>query len=663
MQLPQYTKRVGPQAPMPALPPAQDSAYEGVIRFSEELRRTSNVLGQLAIDNERRVRAQTMQAEQASAWKAWSEAKAAYQETFFAPDTAYVVEEGYDVPNYVRGLQELENFESKFWEETQAGFTYSEAMNNFRQKMEQDHVGFENDLRTAGRDMHLSNLRNILQTTVDDLVDQGDAEGVKDELAAAADNGLISPMEYRDIGNASLRNIAYREVHLSARNMLQGTGDLEAALDDLDQHEGVEWEDMSGETQRLTLRQREELRSNLIQEDNRMRAAKKRREDEADRVGDEEAQRLYMRGNLTLDMLRDEEHPEMAGMYVSTREYWRKILERDDALAAGAGMAQDEAWQRETYANLYNWIEEGEYDQSRMRHLIMQAHVRGDITRAEFNSLNTRNRGRELNNALEDGTEVIESTGRELGLTAHERLEIKNRWHNWMINNGHMYRETDPETGEVTEFMNAGRFDHGEMVQAAYNMVKPAEVERLIQGMKDSSGGRLATGRQQRHAAVETQWKVDDLRFMGVLPDEQAAEALTRMQAQQDNLLGRQIGYDGVYGDHVQQSVVVDPRTGRRHYVLTGPARGRPAVAVEPSYEFTYRVENAEVDDDGGFIRGESVLYVRQGTGWARVRHEDIRKIRERLGIREPEETGFLQGIFQAQPRDMGDIYQGQGIR
>lgn len=651
MQLPQYTRRVGPQAPMPALPPVQDSAYEGVIRFSEEVKRTSNVLSQLALDNERRVRAQTMQAEQASAWKAWSEAKAAYQETFFAPDTAYVVEEGHDVPNYVRGLQEFENFESKFWEETQEGFTYSEAMNNFRQRMEQDRVGFENTLKTAGRDMHLDNLRNILQTTVDDLVDQGDAEGVRDELAAAAENGLISPMEYRDIGDASLRNIAYREVHLSARNLLQSTGDLEAALDDLDEHEGIEWEDMSGETQRLTLRQREELRSNLIQEDNRMRAAKKRREDEADRVGDEEAQRLHMRGDLTLDMLRDQDHEQLSGMYVSTREYWRKAIERENALAAGAGMAQDELNQRATYAELHSMIEDG-LDYQKIRELIHRAFVNGHITEPNFNTLNTRNRSRTINNTLQDGTKLIRDTARELGLSQIEAQNLVDGWHQRMLDDGYFIRTDDGRT-----LMNPEFRDHSQLMQIAYNMTRPVEINKIYEDVERQQRRRLATGAEQdRHWATRTQWKIDNVRFLGVDPNQRTYEVLNRLEAEQSDLFGREIGAGPT-------SVIVDPDTKRRIYVVEG-ARRPAAASGAPSYaqaspvrmEFTYRVEDPQTDEDGQFVSGRNQLYVKQNGDWVRVRESDLDGIRTRLGIEPVAQRQPLRLTPSASARTSRDV-------
>lgn len=625
MQLPVYQSRVTPPGPQQVVRPAENSAYEGVIQFAGALKNMGGTLAQAAINQEKRVRAQTMDKEVNEAWRDYLEMKTSYSQKYFSPDTAYLTPEGEDVPNYILGQRKLEEEFEKFYSEVADRFTYSEALQSFRLRYEQDMVGFGHTLTEKARGMHLAMLRHDVETSVNDFTERGDSEMVVDILKRAAENGTLNPMEAENLGNASLKQIHYNFVTDRARDMVATGASESAIMEKISELGFQEYEDYNGENRKLGAGEVDQIRSTIRAERNAKLADEQRQRAEDDRMGNEEAQRMYRDGSISHVQFRaallaaGKDEGPLAGLSWSSRERWLGIL---DSIDERANRGSEPPAEHGVIASIYGQIRAGT-PQPAVERMIYEA-FRGElINETQYRTLVAHNASRNVADVMSRGYKVIEDVGKADGRSVEDITIAK-------IKFDELLRDTydfliDTETGGIalTE-----KFDQQQLLTIARNFISTHDWDKWIDEFQRQGYANPVIGDPRRADIGEIfQYHIDNLYFLGLNVDDipEFVKALNYLEAGQGALIKNTFGVEA----HASSR---DPLTHRLvHSVMD--RRGKPI-------EITFRVEGVEKDNNGRIIRADERLYVsiynqHSGRNEWRPMDPDVFK-REVLGILPP---------------------------
>lgn len=634
MRISTYNPRVqgsGPAAPtQPGSPHFDTTERDGALAFSQELKRTSAVAGQLLLDHQNKVRTNAIRSQRNNAMNAFDEYRLEYQREYFSEDTAFNVNPDTGELNYITGLSKMEeNFNTFIEENLSKGFTYSEAYEMFQEAAESKRVGFEHDMRVMARQREMEWNVQSLNSRADALQDQGNADELVVLYQEAAE-GTLSPVDATQQLAARLKQMEYNEALEAIRAEIDADSDLETILEMINGFEDAEWgdaataiaeylgvEDVPGldeaameGAQRFGVEDLNQLRSAAQNEWKMHRDEKIRIQAEYDREGHELAQREWHQDTLNNNNLMDPEHPIYSRMSWRDRQYWMDRKEQEDQMSASARSKEmEEAALFDIYSKRFAGADLGELEA-----LALQYGQQGIISSSAYRGVQGWIGSNAYFDALGDGNSFIAREGKNLGLSEFDIKRAQHQFGQSMIEEGFFI--IDDETGMVEPNPDADPNLNQHVLERARSFIQEPDFQGMLEGMQSSrsrNDGAYQPGSLSESEAVDI--AISEGWFMYVKSPEEAARVLTQLEH-----TGLRMGQE-LFGRDPSQ--VYRTRTGegqgRSVYRYTfdvpipaDPASGDlPGQTVQRNVDITYKARIEGEDDEGNPTSGQFIPHIR----------------------------------------------------
>ena len=634
MRISTYNPRVqgsGPQAPVqPRSPHFETTERDGALAFSQEMRRTSQVAGQLLLDHQSRVRTNAMRSQRNNAMNAFDEYRLEYQREYFQEDTAFNVNPDTGELNYITGLTKMqENFNAFIEENLSKGFTYSEAYEIFQEAAGAKLVAFEHDMKVLARQREMEWNVQSLNSRADVLQDQGNAEELVEIYQEAAE-GTLSPVDAAKALAARLKQMEYNGALSVIRAEIDADADLESILEMINGFEDATWDDAAAaiaehlgvdEVPGLDPAAMQGFQRFGVEDLNRLRAAaqnewkmhrdeKRRIQNEWNEAGHDQAQIEWHEGTLTNDNLMDETHPIYSRMEWRERQYWMDRIAKEADMHASARNAQME---ERALIDLYSRRAAGE-DLTSLDLLALDYAQRGVISASSYRTAQGWLKSNAYFDAMGDGKSYIEREGKTLGLSEFDIRRAQYNFSQSMIEEGLFM--IDDSTGQVVPNPNADPNIHANVLERARSYIEEPDFQGMLEGMQSSrsrNDGAYQPGRLSDSEAVDI--AIQEGWFMYVQSPEDAARVLNQLEH-----TGLRIGQD-LFGKDPSQVYRTQTGPGRGRSVyrytfdvpvpVTNPGVDLPGQTVQRNVDITYKARVEGKDDEGNPTSAQFIPHVR----------------------------------------------------
>lgn len=464
-QIPRYRPQAQPATPRQIPYEAATQGAEAMFRFGETMRSASRQAQQMHLEYLDRLRQQTVRNEVNSARVRWQEEVTDFYGQYLAPDSAYVTEEGQEEPNYMRAPVEFERLTERFANEADKSFRFAESQQQFHERFDLDRVvqtervtsDSREYLREVQRSDHADHLAHATR--------HGDLEFVTDLVEGALQGGVISEAE----ANEQLQN-AFFEVQVSGHARTAREMGFEEGLQYLADSSNLTWRDPDGNESRIPEEAQKRLIDDLRRERNAQRSEAEYARREADRRGNEQAQRLHRTGQLSYSWIQDPEN----GLTWQSREHWWNMKAREDERMAEIADSGDTEGDDSTLEDLYARSARGE-DPVRVQDDALNAFTDGRLSETQYRTFMNWDRQNNPWTVLEDAYEYFDTVAEDQELDELQLGELRREFRKRVLDD--RFIEEGPE-GWV---LNEDRLDQDQIREMARNLADPYVVDELYE--------------------------------------------------------------------------------------------------------------------------------------------------------------------------------------
>lgn len=447
--------------------------------------------------------------------------------------------------SYFNNWQALVRSRDSFLEEIGPQIRSKKARERFSMYAEAQFVGLEDVVRRFDIRKNRELLEHNFTRNAAEAVSLGDLGLLQDLADEYLANGTLSPVAYNEALFKGYEQIAKRNALMTARSMGYSEG-----IQWLSNQEHLGWVTHTGEQRTLTVGDQEAMIAQLRRERNEARSEEHFERSEQDRMGNEQAQRLFRNHHLSFGWIQNPEN----GLSWQSREHWQRMLEQYHARMADIAENGDSDGDQFSLEDLYRRASRGD-DPISLDEAALQAFSAGSISEANYRTFVNWNKSNNPFTVLEDAYRYIDDVAKAQKLDALEVGQLRREFRERMIRN--RFIQEGPDGWEL----NPDRLDQRQLMQAVRNIVDPYVAPDVLHANHFAFGERGIPGFYRPNSAEDFLRAIDDGRLL--LVEDLYRDQLNQLEA------GHARMFTQLFGRR-PDAQIRDQKSGKTYYEYDG---------------------------------------------------------------------------------------------